>query len=124
MDELLTLAAARRDQRRRRARQQREQQAAERERAATAAREKHLAELAARQQQAWREVDELIQARTPAGYDVAVVLLQDLNEICRRERQTTTYRQRVEQMRQIHRRKTSFIERLDRHIERTDSSAP
>ena len=90
VDELLTLAAARRDQRRRRARQQREQQAAERERAATAAREKHLAELAARQQQAWREVDELIQARTPAGYDVAVVLLQDLNEICRRERQTTT----------------------------------
>jgi hypothetical protein len=124
VDELLTLAAARRDQRRRRARQQREQQAAERERAATAAREKHLAELAARQQQAWREVDELIQARTPAGYDVTVVLLQDLGEICRRERQTTTYQQRVEQLRQIHRRKTSFIERLDRHIERTDSSAP
>lgn len=120
VDELLALAAARRDQRRRRAQQQREVQAAERKRAATAAREKHLAELAARQQQAWREVDELIQARTPADYEVAVVLLQDLGEICRRERQSATYQQRVEQLRQIHRRKTSFLERLERQIERTD----
>jgi hypothetical protein len=120
VDELLALAAARRDERQRRARQQRERQAAERERAVATAREKRLAELAARQQQAWGEVDELIQARTPADYDVAVALLQDLDEICRREHQTATYQQRVLQLRQIHRRKTSFIERLERHIERTD----
>ena len=93
---------------------------AERKRAAAAARENHLAELAARQQLAWREVDELIQARKAADYDQAVVLLQDLGEICRRERQTATYQQRVEQLRQIHWRKTSFIERLERHIERID----
>jgi hypothetical protein len=120
VDELLALAAARRDERQRRARQQRERQAAERERAVAAAREKRLAELAARQQQTWREVDELIQARKPADYDVAVALLQDLDEICRREHQTATYQQRVLQLRQIHRRKTSFIERLKRSIERTD----
>ena len=118
VDELLALAAARRDERQRRARQQRERQAAERERAVAAARAKRLAELAARQQQAWREVDELIQARKPADYDVAVALLQDLDEICRREHQTATYQQRVLQLRQMHRRKTSFIERLERHIER------
>jgi hypothetical protein len=120
VDELLALAAARRDERQRRARQQRERQAAERERAVAAAREKRLAELAARQQQTWREVDELIQARKPADYDVAVALLQDLDEICRREHQTATYQQRALQLRQIHRRKTSFIERLKRSIERTD----
>jgi hypothetical protein len=120
VDELLALAAARRDERQRWARQQRERQAADRECAVAAAREKRLAELAARQQQAWREVDELIQARTPGDYDVAVALLQDLDEICRREHQTATYQQRVLQLRQIHRRKTSFIERLERHIERTD----
>jgi hypothetical protein len=117
--DLLALAAARRDERRRRAQQQREQEATDRERAATAARERHLADLAARQQQAWCEVDDLIQARTAAGYDIAVVLLQDLSEICRRESQTATYEQRVDQLRQLHRRKTSFIERLERHVERT-----
>ena len=120
VDELLALAAARRDERLRRARQQREQQVAERKRAAAAQRESHLAELAARQHLAWREVDELIQARKAADYDQAVVILQDLGEICRRERQTATYQQRVEQLRQTHCRKTSFIDRLDRHIERID----
>lgn len=110
---LLALAQARRDDRRHQAQQQRERQEADRERGTAAAREKRLAALADRQQQAWLHVDELIAARTQADYDVAVALLRDLGEISRREGRTETHEQRVEQLRQTHRRKNTFIERLD-----------
>jgi len=45
---------------------------------------------------------------------MAVALLQDLDEICRRDGRAGTYAQRVEQLRQTHRRKVAFVERLDR----------
>jgi len=110
---LLALAQTRRGDRRHQAQQQRERQEADRERGTAAAREKRLAALADRQQQAWLHVDELIAARTQADYDVAVALLRDLGEISRREGRTETHEQRVEQLRQTHRRKNTFIERLD-----------
>lgn len=112
--ELLALAEVRRDDRERLARQQRERQAADRERAVAAAREKRLAALATQPQQAWCQVNDLIERRKPADYDAAVALLHDLGVIGQRDGETATFEQRVEQLRQTHRRKVAFIERLDR----------
>lgn len=112
--EIRALADTRRADRDLAVRQRRKQQAADRERAAASVRAKHLAALADRREQAWLQVDDLIEARKPVDYEVAVALLQDLGEICRREGRAKTYEQRVEQLRQTHRRKVTFIERLDR----------
>ncbi len=114
--ELLGLAEARRQDRLTLARQRRERQAADRERAAAAAREERLASLAERGEQAWRHVADLIEAKKPADYDAAVALLRDLGEISRREGRTDSCERRVAQLRQTHRRKSTFIERLDRAL--------
>jgi len=111
--DLLALADTRRTDRDRAVRQRLERQAAQREHAAAAAREKRLVALAERQEQVWLQVDDLIEARKPVDYDVAVALLEDLGEVCRREGRAETYEQRIEQLRQVHRRKVTFIERLD-----------
>lgn len=114
--ELLGLAEARRQDRLTLERQRRERQAADRERAAAAAREERLASLAERGEQAWWQVADLIEARTPADYDAAVALLRDLGEISRREGRADVYERRVAELHQLHRRKSTFIERLDRAL--------
>lgn len=111
--ELLTLAQTYRDDRLHLQRQQQAQQKVERDRAVAAAREKHLATLADRQDHAWLQVEQLVAARMAADYDAAVALLRDLGEISRRDNQIGAYEQRVAQLRQTHRRKTTFIDRLD-----------
>jgi len=112
--ELVALAQSYRDDRQRAQHRQRALRKAEHDRAAAAAREQHLATLAYRQEQAWQQVEELIGARTAAGYDAAVALLRDLDEISRRAKQTGTYQQRVADLRHAHRRKSTLIGRLDR----------
>ncbi len=112
--ELRTQAQVRRDARDRAAQQHRAQQADARARAARAAREKRLDMLAKQQEPAWRHVDQLIAARKPADYDTAVALLRDLGEISRRDGRTDAYEQRLVRLRQHHRRKSTFIDRLDR----------
>jgi hypothetical protein len=91
-----------------------QRRAEERRRAAERAREKHLSELAGRQDQAWREVVELVERRTAADYDAAAGLLYELAEVCRREGTSETFADRVQQLRREQRRKISFIQRLDR----------
>jgi hypothetical protein len=112
--ELLTQAQARRRARERAVQQRRAQQVAARNRAAAVAREKRLASLTGQQEQAWRQVDQLIATRKPVEYAAAVALLRDLREVSSREGQVEGYEQRVAQLRRIHHRKTTFIERLDR----------
>jgi hypothetical protein len=115
--ELITQAQARRHARERAAQQRRAQQVAARDRAAAVAREKRLASLTGQQERAWRQVDQLIATRKPVEYDAAVALLRDLREVSSREAQVEGvegYEQRLAQLRRIHHRKTSFIERLDR----------
>jgi hypothetical protein len=113
-DDLLTQARRRREDRLRVAREHAQRRAAERRRAAECARETQLSELAGRQEQAWREVVELVERRTAADYDAAAGLLYELAEVCRREGTSETFAGRVQQLRREQRRKISFIQRLDR----------
>jgi hypothetical protein len=112
--DLLTEVQVRRDTQERAAQQRRAQRADARARAATAAREKRLDTLADQQEQAWHRVDQLVATRKPVDYDAAVALLSDLRDVSRRENRTEAYELRVGHPRQIHQRKTTFIDRLDR----------
>ncbi|WP_448639390.1 hypothetical protein [Geodermatophilus sp. URMC 63] len=112
--ELLAHARRRRDDRQRAAREHAQRRAEERRRAAERARENHLSELAERQDQAWREVVDLVERRTAADYDAAAGLLCELAEVCRREGTSELFADRVRQLRREQRRKISFIQRLDR----------
>src|SRR3954451_21077599 len=111
---LLTESRRRREDRQRVAREHAQRRAEERRRTAERARENHLSELAGRQDQAWREVVELVERRTAADYDAAAGLLYQLAELCRREGTSETFADRLQQLRREQRRKISFIQRLDR----------
>jgi hypothetical protein len=71
-------------------------------------------DLAGRQEQAGREVVELVERRTSADYDAAAGLLYELAEVRRREGTSEAFADRVQQLRREQRRKISFIQRLDR----------
>ena len=113
-EDLLAQARRRREDGQRTAREQAQRRAEERRRAAQRARETHLSELAGRQEQAWRDVVELVERRTAADYDTAAALLHELAEVCRREGTSETFADRVQQLRREQRCKISFIQRLDR----------
>ncbi|MDK3256989.1 hypothetical protein [Blastococcus capsensis] len=112
--DLLTESRRRREYRQRAAGERAQRQAEERRRAAELARENHLSALAGRQDQAWREVVELVERRTAADYDAAAGLLYELAEVCRREGTSKAFADRVQQLRREQRRKIAFIQRLDR----------
>ena len=112
--DLLTESRRRREDRQRVARERAQRRAEERRRATELAHENHLSELARRQDQAWREVVELVDRRTSADYDAAAGLLYELAEVCRREGTSEAFADRVQQLRREQRRKISFIQRLDR----------
>jgi hypothetical protein len=112
--DLLAESRRRREDRQREAGQRAQRRAGERRRATELARENHLSELAGRQDQAWREVVELVERRTSADYDAAAGLLHELAEVCRREGRSEAFADRVQQLRREQRRKISFIQRLDR----------
>ncbi len=113
-EELLAQSRRRREERQRVAREEAERRAAKRRQAVERAREQHLSELAGRQDQAWREVVELVERRTAADYDTAAALLHDLAQVCRREGTSEMFADRVQRLRREQRRKISFIQRLDR----------
>jgi len=112
--QLLDAAETRRTGRRREAERRRAADQARRERAATAAREKHLQDLSSRHEQAWQQVDTLIDTKRPREYDAAVVLLQDLQAVGDRDGGADAFRRRLGELRRRHQRKPSLIERLDR----------
>ena len=116
--ELLALAGSRRHNREQATLERRKRKAADRERAVAAAYELRLAELADREEESWSAVDALIQERNATSYAGAVVLLEELAEVCRRAGRDQDYERRLSDLRQTHRRKTAFIERLDRACQR------
>ncbi len=112
--ELQAAALQARERRERRAAQRREEDQAGRARAQEAAREQHLTALAARQKQAWSEVDRAIEARQPAKYDEAVTILKDLRAVSEREDRRGAFDRRLDDLQQRHARKVSLLERLER----------
>ncbi|WP_200215444.1 hypothetical protein [Micromonospora coerulea] len=111
---LLATAAHLRAERERRDAEQREHDRARRERSAAAARQRHLDALAVDQPNAWQQVSELIATKKPREYDTAVQLLVDLRDLGERDGDTAPFRQRLAELRTVHARKPSLLERLER----------
>ncbi|MEV6801389.1 hypothetical protein AB0M91_24045 [Micromonospora rifamycinica] len=111
--ELLATAADLRAVRERRDAEQRERDRVRRERSAAAARQRHLDTLAVDQTAAWQRVDELIATKKPREYDTAVQLLVDLHDLAERDGGSSSFRKRLAELRVVHARKPSLLERLN-----------
>jgi len=83
-----------------------------REQAAEAARERHLASLAKREAEAWRQVDALIATKRPRDYEAAVRLLKDLTDLGQKRGRQAEVRDRLARLRQEHMRKPTLLQRL------------
>jgi hypothetical protein len=112
--ELLAAAADLRAERERQVAEQRGRDRIRQERSAAAARQQHLDALAVDQPAAWQGVNELIATKKPRDYDTAVQLLVDLRDLGERDGSTTPFRQRLAELRAVHARKPSLLERLER----------
>jgi hypothetical protein len=112
--QLLASAKARREEAEQRAAQKAQREREKRAAAEAVIRARHLLALAAREADAWREVESLVESRKPTAYDQAVVLLQALREICDTTGRSAKLRRFVGDLRQRHRAKVSFLQRLDR----------
>lgn len=99
-------------ERKRRIAEQAAKEKAQKEREKAVIREKYLNELAKRGDQAWKQVDEFIKTKQQADYDEAVRLLVDLRDIDKRNGNETAFKRKLEDIREKHRRKPSFVRRL------------
>ncbi|MEV0425508.1 hypothetical protein [Micromonospora sp. NPDC050495] len=111
--QLLAIAADLRAGRERRDAEQRERDRVRRERCAAAARQRHLDTLAVDRPAAWQRVDELIATKKPREYDAAVQLLVDLRDLGERDGGSSSFRHRLAELRAVHARKPSLLERLN-----------
>jgi uncharacterized Zn finger protein len=102
-----------RAERERRDAEQRERDQARRERSAAVARQRHLDTIAVDQPAAWQQVEDLIATKKPREYDIAVQLLVDLRDLGERDGNTASFRQRLAELRAVHARKPSLLERLE-----------
>ena len=84
----------------------------QREAAEAAAKARRLDALAARPVEAWEDVSRLVESKKPTAYDQAVALLEDLRALADREGRATTFAARLGELRRLHARKPTFIERL------------
>jgi hypothetical protein len=110
--ELLEAAERRAEERRRREAERAARERARREREAAEARERHLASLAGREAEAWREVEALIATKQPGKYDAAVALLRDLRELAVRAGRREEVEARLALLRDQHAKKPSLVGRL------------
>ena len=81
--------------------------------AQAAAHAKHLDQLATQTEAAWEKVAELIQTKRPRDYDLAVLLLRDLQALADRQEDPAAFRKRFGELRAQHQRKPSLLDRFD-----------
>ena len=112
--ELLDTAAQVRHEREREAEAARAAQEARREQQRAAAREKRLDDIARDPEITWTRIDELIDTRKPADYDMAVELLKNLQVIAERAGTLQEFAERFTLLQRKHQRKPSLIARFDR----------
>ncbi|GAA1971761.1 hypothetical protein [Amycolatopsis minnesotensis] len=112
--DLLDAAETRQAERQRQAARLAAEERERRKRAQAAARERRLDEVAAAGDDAWRQVDSLIETKRPDNYDAAVALLSDLKSVSARTGEQQKFAKRYEQLRDAHRRKPSLQERFTR----------
>lgn len=110
--QLRAAAECRAAERRRRAAEKAARDRARREREEAKRRQRYLDGLAAREADAWREVDTLVSAKLPREYDRALGLLVDLRDIGARDGRAGEVAARIRGLRERHARKSSFLRRL------------
>lgn len=110
-------ARERADAGRREAERRHKAEEAERERRA------RLEALKRRGEGVWREIDEEIERRNPAGYEKAANLLFDLQELAAEQGSQSEFARRLASIRVRHERKARFIERLNRLGSQSDERA-
>ncbi len=84
-----------------------------REAAAAAAKAERLDALSLRKLAAWRDVEQLVDAKKPKSYDEAVRILGDLRDLAERDDDEKDFRGRLRTLLEAHARKPSFLARLD-----------
>ncbi|RWX43932.1 hypothetical protein H206_03336 [Candidatus Electrothrix aarhusensis] len=93
--------------------EQKAKEKARKEKEAAIAREKYLNGLAGRENEIWEKVSALILTRTPKNYDEAIKLLIDLKDLANKNNATSLFKSKLMTIQEEHRRKPSFIRRLD-----------
>jgi hypothetical protein len=106
--QLVDAACARHDALERAEKQRRERAAAETAHLAAKARRRQLEELAAEGERAWSRVATRIAEKRPVGYDIAVGLLGDLQDVTAER----AFDRRIAALKEEHRRKPGFLQRL------------
>ena len=114
--ELLSAADARAELRRREEAERRAAAEARHAREQAAARARHLDGLVGREEELWREVDELIETKRPKDYDRAVEMLVDLRDLSARRGLGDAFAPRLQALRQRNAKRPSLLERLDRAV--------
>jgi len=112
--ELRAATALIKAERRRREAERTERERKRREREEVKRRADYLDNLAAQQPDAWQHIDALIAERQARSYDTAVQMLQDLQDLALRDGDDAEFAERLFALRAEHRRKSTFIERLQR----------
>jgi hypothetical protein len=107
-------AAAFRDQWQRALAEKQAKEQARKAREAADAYNRHLDQLAQREDAAWELAGDLIATRKPGEYDKAVTLLVDLRALSQREGCADAFAERFRVLREQHPRKPSLLERFDK----------
>ena len=94
--------------------QARERERRKREREAEAKRIKAIEALARREEQAWKEVDALIQKSNAKGYQEAIRLLSDLRDVAAHRHTETMFQKRLNWIHQQYRSRHALMDRLRR----------
>lgn len=76
------------------------------------AQQPRLDALAKREDEAWREVDSLAEAKLPKPYDQATALLKDLKALAEREGRPAEFQRRIESLCERHRPKRTLLGRI------------
>lgn len=79
-----------------------------------AAQEMRILSLVGREQELWQKVETAVGAKLPREYDRAVALIQDLHALAKRSNAVGQFDGQLRQLRERHKSKRTFIERLDR----------
>ncbi|MCI5149249.1 MAG: hypothetical protein D3916_07670 [Candidatus Electrothrix sp. MAN1_4] len=93
--------------------EQKAKEKARKEREAAIAREDYLNGLAGIENEIWEKVNSLILTKTPKNYDEAVNLLIDLKDLAKKTNATSLFKSKLMTIQEEHRRKSSFIRRID-----------
>ncbi|MBI2909061.1 MAG: hypothetical protein HYX92_15565 [Chloroflexi bacterium] len=111
--ELMAAAQERAERRKREEARRKAEAEARQAREEAARRAQYLDSLAGREEELWLRIESLVKERQPKTYDQAVQLLKDLRDLAARKSSADAFQARLNQLRQRHAKKDTFVRRLD-----------